>query len=91
MSWYDFCVAYVDMKWKHSAASPDLSQGLMADAGGRAAGFWTWILCRGMTVARLSGRVAGVPRSPGISFLARQDWFVLVRWGAGWPGRAARR
>jgi hypothetical protein len=20
MSWYDFCVAYVDMKWKHSAA-----------------------------------------------------------------------
>jgi hypothetical protein len=20
MSWYDFCVSYVDMKWKHSAA-----------------------------------------------------------------------
>src|SRR6266581_2123480 len=33
-----------------------------------------------MTVARLSGRVAGAPRAPWVSFLAWRDVFALVRW-----------
>ena len=28
---------------------------------------------------------------PWVSFLARRDGSVLVRWGAGWPGRVAMR
>jgi hypothetical protein len=46
---------------------------------GQASGLWFLFGIPGMTTARLTGRVAGVPTGPGCSFLGRRDGLELVR------------
>src|SRR6185437_2472644 len=64
--------------------SPDLSPELMADAGAPGVRFLAWIFRRGMTVARLAGRVAGVPRAPGLL-----PWVAGMT--SGWSGGLRER
>ena len=54
----------------------------MAAAGGRLIGFSSRILGRGMTAARLSGRVTGVPLAPGIPFCSA-EWVSAGQIGCG--------
>jgi hypothetical protein len=71
--------------------SPDFSRGLMAAAGGRLAGCWSWILGPGYDVSPAVGPGGRGLHWPRVSFLRDGTGFWLVRRGAGWRGRAARR
>lgn len=74
-----------------AVTSPDFSRGLMAAAGGRLVGFLSRILGLGYDGGPVVGPGGRGFHGPRWSFPARWSGFLLVRSGAGWRGRAARR
>jgi hypothetical protein len=73
---------------RQALASPDLSSGLMAGAGGSRAAFWTWILVLGYDDNPAGGPGAGVPRGPW----GCPSWSLgRVRAGQGACGSASMR